>query len=371
MKNYQFANVFATRRKELGVTQEQVSNYIGVSRAAVSKWENGLSYPDITILPKLATYFNVSIDTLLGYEPQMTKEHIIKIYAQLANQFATQPFAEVNLQMEQLLSEYYSCFPFVLKMAQLYANYYKVADNPEAILEKILTLCERVKTFSEDYQLVNEAVMMQALTYILKEEPATVLELLGNDVAMQLGTDQLVATAQMMLGKTEKAKEILQVSMYQQLLSMISSGTESLLLEVSNEHYFDETVRRIELIISTFNITKLNVNTALVFYLKAAAGYMIQNRPQKALEILATYMKICTKIQFPLQLQGDDYFYLLLDWIEREVQLSRQAPRDDMSIKKDLLYSVSKNPVFESLQEDRTFKAMLLNLQHQLQVGEE
>ena len=91
--------------------------------------------------------------------------------------------------------------------------------------------------------------MMQALTYILKEEPATVLELLGNDVAMQLGTDQLVATAQMMLGETEKAKEILQVNMYQQLLSVISSGTESLLLEVSNEHYFDETVRRIELII--------------------------------------------------------------------------------------------------------------------------
>ena len=71
-------------------------------------------------------------------------------------------------------------------------------------------------------------------------------------------------------------------------------------------------------------------------------------------------------------MQGDDYFYLLLDWIEREVQLSTQAPRDD-DVDKKSIYCIAyaKNPVFESLQDDRTFKAMLLNLQHQLQVGEE
>ncbi len=66
MRHFQFADVFTNRRKQLGVTQEQIADYVGVSRAAVSKWEKGLSYPDITLLPKLATYFNVSIDELLG-----------------------------------------------------------------------------------------------------------------------------------------------------------------------------------------------------------------------------------------------------------------------------------------------------------------
>lgn len=77
--NLQFSTIFTTRRKELNVTQEQVAQYIGVSRAAVSKWEKGQSYPDITILPKLATYFNLSIDTLLGYEPQLTNASLRSI----------------------------------------------------------------------------------------------------------------------------------------------------------------------------------------------------------------------------------------------------------------------------------------------------
>ena len=42
----------------------------------MSKWESGVSFPDITLLPKLATYFNVSIDELIGYEPQLTREQI-------------------------------------------------------------------------------------------------------------------------------------------------------------------------------------------------------------------------------------------------------------------------------------------------------
>lgn len=44
-----------------------------------------MSFPDITLLPKLATYFNVSIDELIGYEPQLTREQIKELYSQLKN----------------------------------------------------------------------------------------------------------------------------------------------------------------------------------------------------------------------------------------------------------------------------------------------
>ena len=48
------------KRKEKGITQEELAEYIGVSKAAVSKWESGQSYPDISLLPELAAFFNVS-----------------------------------------------------------------------------------------------------------------------------------------------------------------------------------------------------------------------------------------------------------------------------------------------------------------------
>lgn len=66
------ANTLGSRigefRKKKGVTQDQLAEYIGVSSQAVSKWENDLSCPDITLLPQLADYFNVTVDELLRGE---------------------------------------------------------------------------------------------------------------------------------------------------------------------------------------------------------------------------------------------------------------------------------------------------------------
>ena len=55
----------AAMRKEKGVKQEELANYVGVSTQAVSKWENG-GVPDTDLLPKIADFFGVSIDTLFG-----------------------------------------------------------------------------------------------------------------------------------------------------------------------------------------------------------------------------------------------------------------------------------------------------------------
>lgn len=59
-------------RKRLGLTQDQLAEKLGVTAQAVSKWENDQSCPDISMLPKLSEIFNISIDALLGKEPQET-----------------------------------------------------------------------------------------------------------------------------------------------------------------------------------------------------------------------------------------------------------------------------------------------------------
>ena len=57
-------------RKRLGLTQDALADQLGVTAQAVSKWENDLSCPDITMLPKLAEIFGISTDELLGREHQ-------------------------------------------------------------------------------------------------------------------------------------------------------------------------------------------------------------------------------------------------------------------------------------------------------------
>lgn len=59
----------ANLRKEKGLTQEELAVKLDLSAQAVSKWENDISCPDIMLLPKLSAILGVSVDSLLGCEP--------------------------------------------------------------------------------------------------------------------------------------------------------------------------------------------------------------------------------------------------------------------------------------------------------------
>ena len=54
-------------RKNKNVTQSELAEALSVSSQSVSKWENHLSSPDITVLPVIARYFGVTMDELFGY----------------------------------------------------------------------------------------------------------------------------------------------------------------------------------------------------------------------------------------------------------------------------------------------------------------
>jgi len=59
--------LISKKRKELGLTQNQLAQSLNISFQAVSKWEHGTAYPDIELLPKLAAALNTTVDALLGY----------------------------------------------------------------------------------------------------------------------------------------------------------------------------------------------------------------------------------------------------------------------------------------------------------------
>ena len=75
MNQNQLGDNIARYRKEKGLSQEKVAEYMEVSRQAVTKWENNISRPSSENLIKLAEFFGVSMDELLrGESAEMCSE---------------------------------------------------------------------------------------------------------------------------------------------------------------------------------------------------------------------------------------------------------------------------------------------------------
>ena len=137
------------------------------------------------------------------------------------------------------------------------------------------------------------------------------------------------------------------------------------MLEIDKPDYVDETVHKAQQLIALFKVEKMNVNAVLLLYLRAALAFAMQQRLARAKEMVEQYLKACTQIEFPLKLSGGDYFYLLQEWIENEQSLMQQAPRDEQSIKRDLLAALD-NPLLAQLLQDEQLAMLYKNVKHYL-----
>ncbi len=106
-------------RKQCGLTQEQLSEAVHVSAGVISKWELGLSTPELSILMELADFFEVSVDVLLGYEMQSnSKEQFLRLLKQCTHDKSADMPVE---QVEKQLRKYPHDFDIVYHSAKLYA----------------------------------------------------------------------------------------------------------------------------------------------------------------------------------------------------------------------------------------------------------
>jgi len=368
MKEINIAKMLVTKRREKGITQDEIAAYIGVSKASVSKWETGQSYPDITFLPKLAAYFNISIDELMGYEPQMTKEDIKKLYHQFSSSFATRPFDDVLGECRMIIKKYYSCFPLLFQMAVLLANHHmlsKEKKEQETILNEAAELCIRIRTESDDVWLAKEATSFEAVCYLMLQQPQDVLNLLGESIRMMPTDYEIVGQAYQMMGNISKAKEVTQVSMYQHLLALIGATPSYLMLNADNSNKIEEILHRTLSVAEIYDLKQLHPNTMAQIYFTAAQVYGLQSDAEKALDMLQRYSDICTRNFLLFSLHGDSFFDEIDGWLA-DFDLGADAPRDEKVIKESMLQSVLSNPAFTFLAEQPLYKNIIKTLESNL-----
>ena len=83
MLKIKIGSIIRTLRNEKNMTQEDLATILCVSMQSVSRWENGLNYPDISLLPKISQVFGVSVDYLLGIVKDDDEEKCKKMCTEL------------------------------------------------------------------------------------------------------------------------------------------------------------------------------------------------------------------------------------------------------------------------------------------------
>ena len=357
MKEINIAEVLVKKRREKGVTQEELASYIGVSKASVSKWETEQSYPDVTFLPLLASYFNISIDDLLNYKPQMTKEDIKKLYRKLSSDFASQPFDLVMEHCRAAVKKYYSCFPLLLQIGILMINHVELVKDPVeamSLIEEAKALFIRVKEESDDVALIKKALFMEALCCLSTGEPESAIELLDGTIEDAMPPETILASAYSLTGRTEEAITVLQAGIFQNIVVLFNFFPAYLMQCTNSPAKFDEVLRRAFIVADTFDMKHLHPSILSGFYICAAQGYIVQGNNEKALDMLQRYTEIITSDIYPLTLHGDSFFDRLGGWLTN-LDLGNALPRDEKTIRKSMADVVANNPAFSALSGDQRF----------------
>ncbi len=135
------ADTLKKLRAERGNTQEDLANHLNISIQAVSKWERNEGFPDITMLPGIAAYYDVTVDTLLGCD-RLKKEEDIRAFEKECHMLLNQGKSEEKLSLCREMQKKYPHEEAVLyHLMSSLANISRKNHANEILLnaEKLLT----------------------------------------------------------------------------------------------------------------------------------------------------------------------------------------------------------------------------------------
>lgn len=229
-------------RKAKSVTQEQVAELLGISVTAVSKWERGETYPDITLLFPLAHYFEVTLDELMGYDEGRVQAEINATLSEYRSLWLTE-----SEKARKLIKKVYRDYP----NDYLVMHYYMwnlagdMADNDNKTLlahkEEFLTICDKILNGCTEEPVRLNAWNMKAKLLHAEGKTEEALAIYGEKYPSWYDTrDQ--KTEQLFAKDTPEFRLYLKQNMYE--LACFATDKKMKEIWFCSEGSFEEKVKR-------------------------------------------------------------------------------------------------------------------------------
>lgn len=238
-------------RKDKDLTQETLAEFLGVSFQTISKWERGETYPDITMLPVLASFFNVTTDDLIGFNKSLEEEKV-KEYLKLYDEMKLKDLTLTYNKFQTAVKEFPNDFRIlILYMELLYdvkgfgqGKYKEISKEIASIYEKIQNHCT-----DDNIRIRSKVIMISHLLTLYSCVP-------NEEGKYRVHKDYLV-----------HAEEIVST------LPSINDTKELMLMSLASDT-------------ENYNITHRNALEELLFILQDTLfGYGYNYKPEKRLEI--------------------------------------------------------------------------------------
>lgn len=230
----------ARERRRTGVTQEALAAHLGVSKAAVSKWELCQSFPDVSLLPRIAAYFSLTLDELFDWRNELTQEESAALYAEVYA-LSEKDLVAAHDRLQELVAEHYSDANLLLMLASLLTTWAAGMAPPFApagerdsafdsatLADEALAHLDRALEVATDPSTLYLAQQQKATTLFQTsryEEAAALLEPLVRRQDAGAPT-MLLASAYRKLDRDGEAIELLQTERLRAASFVLSSLTQ-------------------------------------------------------------------------------------------------------------------------------------------------
>ena len=362
MNSFSFDANLARLRRQHHLTQQQVADHVGVTKASVSKWENSQALPDLQILVRLASLFDVSLDHLLGYCASLSRKQIDERYTRWCTQFTTLPFEEVFEDIHNTAREYWHDWPFLLEISLLLINHLPAEqDKREKAADFIQLLCSRIRHGSSSRVLCEKARQNQAVCSLICHHPQETVDLLEPDIDLAPLTflsSGLLIQALLQTDQKEKAGALSLQNLFLSVQEIIRQSLFFMSLQPDSEQT-EQVTGLARLLIDKTGFRKADPNLTFNFLYSQMLHHLDREQTDLAREDFEQLADLRPLLQKVMEGQPEeDGLFARFAWPREESFSTDHLPRDPGLVWKDvrMYLNIPELDLFHSL--DTYQKAM-------------